>query len=87
MAGGAYPVTPGRSLVEILWEDLLSCIDRLMDKDELDLPEDDPDNNRLKGRAEGVAWCIAVILHSPKTPDINEVKAEAMERWEASRTE
>jgi hypothetical protein len=63
-----------------MWEDLMACIRDLMDSQ--DLVIDDPDLNRLKGRAEGIAWCIAVLTQSPAKPDINVVKAEAMERWE-----
>ena len=76
-----YKVPPGPTLLDIMWEDLLACISNLMDSQ--DLVIDDPDLNRLKGRAEGIAWCIAVLTQSPAKPDVNIVKAEAMERWSA----
>lgn len=85
MAGGAYPVEPGKTLLDIMWEDLLACISNLMDSQ--DLVIDDPDLNRLKGRAEGIAWCIAVLTQSPRPVDINAIKEEAMERWEAENAD
>lgn len=81
MVNQTYKVPSGKSIVDYLWEDLIATIDTLMNSE--DLVIDDPELNRTKGRAEGVAWSIAVMLHSPKTPDINVIKAEAMERWEA----
>jgi hypothetical protein len=81
------PSQGGRTLLSIMWEDLMACIRDLMDKDSLDLTDDNPELNRRKGRAEGVAWCIAVLTHSPRTPDINLIKAEAMERWEAEEAD
>jgi hypothetical protein len=70
----------GQSLLETMWADLVSCIDTLMNKDELEwaFPDSLP---RLQGRAEGVAWCIAVLTQSPRIIDIEKVKIEAMERW------
>jgi hypothetical protein len=70
-----------------MWEDLDGCIDTLMDNDTQDLSIDDADLNRLKGRAEGVAWCIAVMTQSPREININAIKTEAMERWEARNDE
>lgn len=73
------PKRTGQSLLDIMWGDLIACIDTLMDSQ--DLVIDDPELNRLKGRAEGVAWCIAVLSQSPRPIDVNLIKAEAMERW------
>jgi hypothetical protein len=83
MANDGYVVPAGKSILEILWEDLMATLDTLMNSE--DLVIDDPDLNRTKGRAEGVAWSIAVMTHSPRTPDINLIKAEAMEKWEAAQ--
>ena len=78
------------TLIEIMFEDLDRLMDQLMaDKmDALDAPEwDDESRYRAQGRAEGVAWCIAVLTQSPRTPNINTVKVEAMERWEARQAD
>jgi hypothetical protein len=79
------PKYAGRSIIEVLWEDLISCIDKLMESD--DYYDDDSgwDRTRTEGRAEGVAWSLAVMIQSPRTPDINLIKAEAMERWKAEQ--
>lgn len=79
------PVRKGGTLLDVMWADLLSCIDALMEPDES--YEDDSDSgwnrDRMEGRAEGVAWCIAVLTQSPRPVDINPIKQEAMERWQA----
>lgn len=74
-----------RTLQDIMWEDLLSCIDQLMEDD--DYYEDDSawDRTRCEGRAEGVAWCLAVLIQSPGRIDINRIKEEAMDRWRANQ--
>jgi hypothetical protein len=79
------PKYAGRSIIEILWEDLIACIDKLMESD--DYYDDDSgwDRTRTEGRAEGVAWSLAVMIQSPRMPDINLIKAEAMERWRAAQ--
>ena len=69
----------GASLLDTMWEDLVSCIDRLMKREDLDMSESDA--IRLQGRAEGVAWCLAVMTQSPRPIDINMIKVEAMDRW------
>lgn len=70
----------GNTLLSVIWNELDRCIDVLMHGSPDLFPFEDA---RLKGRAEGVAWCIAVLTQSPRPIDINAVKAEAMERWES----
>lgn len=73
------------TLLDQMWENLVNCIDKLMDEE---LQFDDPkDRFRLKGRAEGVAWCIAVLTQSPRPVNINAIKEEAMERWTAEHAD
>jgi hypothetical protein len=83
MANDGYSIPSGPSIQDLFWTELLDVITQLKDSD--DIVMDDPDLNRLKGRAEGISWCLAVMLHSPGIVDINEIKDTAMERWEATR--
>lgn len=76
------PSYAGKSILDVLWEDLLRCVDQLM-SDDNDWSESD--RARCQGRAEGVAWSIAVMTQYPRKPDINTVKQEAMERWDRER--
>lgn len=69
----------GKSLVEIMEGELDAIIDRLMTGQEAD-------DGRDPGRAEGVAYCIAVI-RMPYNPSIPIIKEQAMERWEARSAE
>jgi len=85
MDGEGFPLPPGRTLLDLMWDDLLDCITQLMESE--DFVMDDPDLNRLKGRAEGISWCIGVLTQSPRMVNINEIKAEAMERWEERERE
>jgi len=68
-----------------MWDDLLDCITQLMESQGLAM--NDQDLHRLRGRAEGVSWCIGVLTQSPRPVDINEIKVEAMERWEERERE
>lgn len=92
----------GRSLIEILWEELDSIMDRLMD----DGAPEPPRNHNAplsakeakefcnsfaewgeeRGQAQGVAYALAIMLN-PYQPNVPGVKAEAMERWEARQDE
>lgn len=62
----------GKTLLEILWDELISDIDSLMQE---------PDQIWMKGHAAGITWCIAILTHAPNDPDVDAIKAEAMERW------
>lgn len=80
---GGYAVPHGPTLLDRMWDDLIRTIDDLMHDDEYWDDDSGWDRSRTAGRAEGVAWCIAVLTQSPGEPDINTIKAEAMERWES----
>ena len=71
--------------MDLMWDDLLDCITQLMESQGLAM--NDQDLHRLRGRAEGVSWCIGVLTQSPRPVDINEIKVEAMERWEERERE
>jgi hypothetical protein len=58
----------------MLWEELMSIVERLMTGAEAA-------DGRDHGRAEGVAFCIAVMTN-PYKPSIPAVRVEAMRRWE-----
>jgi len=87
-------LTAGRSLLEILWEELDSIIDQLMSEDEPDKPKEDLPSiaigvlcegykmwGELRGQAQGVAYAIAVIT-DPYSPNVPAVREQAMQRWE-----
>lgn len=63
----------GRSILSMLWDELMSISERLLSGD----PAED---GRDPGRAEGVAYCIAVMTN-PYKPDIEAVRAEVVRRW------
>lgn len=64
----------GKSLLQHMWEELDAITARLMAGQ---------GGKRDKGRAEGVAWCIALV-QSPYNPSIDAVREQAMERYEAA---
>lgn len=64
----------GKTILELLWEELDAIMERLMSGGQAD-DERDP------GRAEGVAYAIAV-MQNPYLPNVDNVREQAMERWE-----
>lgn len=74
-AGGS--ACGGKTILELLWDELDSIMERLMTGTEAD-DERDP------GRAEGVAYAIAV-MQNPYLPSIDAVREKAMERWEEAQ--
>lgn len=68
----ASQVCAGKSILDMLWNELDSIVERLMA---------DADAEQDKGMAVGVAYAIAVI-ENPYLPDIERVRSEAMVRWE-----
>lgn len=64
--------TAGPSLLEKMWEELDSIVDRLMEGAEAA-------DGRDPGRAEGVAYCIAIV-QMPYAPDMMAIRAQAMDR-------
>lgn len=71
-SGGSH--CGGKTLYQMIWDEMDIVLDRLMEDGDAD-PED-------VGAARAVAYIIA-IMRNPYRPDIEAVKQEAMERWEA----
>lgn len=71
----ASQVCGGKSIFEMLWEELDAIVERLQAGASDDVEAD-------KGRAQGVAFAIATI-QNPYLPNIEAVRNEAMDRWEA----
>ena len=69
----------GRSLLEMMWEELDAVFERLIS----DNPAAD---GRDEGRAEGIATCIAIV-QQPYNPNLDSVREEAMARWETREAE
>lgn len=95
-ATGKPHVNAGRSIIEILWEELDSIMDRLMEDGEPDSEDfwwghDDFNAEEHKeacrewgeerGRAQSMAYAIAVMMN-PYAVDTPAVKKTAMARWE-----
>lgn len=76
-AGGA--ACGGQTILELLWQELMSVMERLMTGQEAE-DERDP------GRAEGIAYAIA-IMQNPYRPSIENVREQAMERWEEEQAQ
>lgn len=88
------PSCAGKSLLELLREEMDTVIDRLMSDDRPD-PDVEPDAlspsmwleyGEERGQAQGLAYAIAVI-ENPYQVDVPRVKDEAMERWEERNEE
>lgn len=69
----------GRSIVEMMEDELDAIVERLMDGGEAA-------DGRDPGRAEGVAFCIAII-QQPYNPSIDDVRNAAMLRYEEKMEE
>ena len=76
-AGGS--ACGGRTLLELMWDELDAITDRLMTGQE-------SDDGRDPGRAEGMAYAIAV-MQNPYRPSWESVRDQAVERWEQENPE
>lgn len=80
---GLRPIRPasqvcgGKSILEMMWGELDAIVERLMGGG---AAEDD------KGRAQGVAMCIALV-ENPYLPDVERIREQAMDRWEAQNAD
>lgn len=74
------PMCGGRSILEMAEEELDAVFERLMSG------EGQAEDGLDKGRAEGMARIIA-IFRNPYAPDLNMVRAMAVERWEEATLE
>lgn len=90
--------TAGKSILDLLWEKLDAAMDDLMDVEQPSewIADEDPNPRNcdptgmarewetwgtLRGTARGLAEAIALITNVYE-PDLDAVRAEAMERWE-----
>ena len=69
----------GRSLLDMMWEELMAVYERLVSGAAAA-------DGRDPGRAEGIAFCIAIV-QQPYNPDIESVREEAMRRWDEKELE
>jgi hypothetical protein len=67
----------GRSIVEMMEDELDSVVERLMNGGAAD-------DGRDPGRAEGMAFCIALI-RQPYNPNMESVREAAMDRYERAQ--
>lgn len=88
----------GKSILDILWEELDNVYDQLVTEDKPDkwtphkassaTKVGDPDEwqayGELRGQAQGLAYAIAV-MQNPYEVDVPGVKRQARERWEAAQ--
>jgi hypothetical protein len=65
-----------KSLLERMWEELDSIVERLV-------AEAESEDGQDRGRAEGVAYCIALIT-MPYAPSLDRIRQLAMERQAGS---
>jgi hypothetical protein len=73
------PDCAGKSLLEMLWDQLMGCYVELM---EVDWENPVDDDIRLQGHTLGLAEAISIIVNS-YAPNVDAVRAEAAERYEA----
>lgn len=76
-AGGS--ACGGRTLLELMWDELDTITDRLMTGQEAE-------DGRDPGRAEGMAYAIAV-MQNPYRPSWEQVRDQAVARWEEENPE
>lgn len=77
-AGGS--ACGGQTILELLWQELMVVVDRLMSEGQESGDGKDP------GRAEGIAYAIA-IMNNPYRPSVDSVREQAMARWEEENPE
>lgn len=88
-AGAPRPSCGGKSILDLIWDQLMEVYQDLMewrpvavDPDHPDWmhQEDAEDRGKLKGQALGFATAIAIITN-PYAPDLDAVRAEAGRRY------
>lgn len=84
MAGGAYPVPPGPSITEQIWDEMDHQLGKLMSLKEEGWAPGDKQLAAQTGHCLGIAKCLAIFMN-PYDPDVDAIRAEAMRRWEARR--
>lgn len=72
----------GPSLRELAFKELDAVMDRLMDA----TLDEQPISPTDRGEAKGLAIALAIFTN-PYNPNVDAIRAEAMERWEARNAE
>lgn len=91
---GIAPQHAGKSILEIIWEDLDAVYDQLVSEgapDLVGLSASEADAalvsyGELRGQAQGLAYAIAVI-QNPYDVDVPAVKKQARQRYEDASNE
>lgn len=74
----------GKSLLDLLWEQLDQFVDEYQEMTDGGFLEEAVAEAR--GRAHAAAVCVALVTN-PYSPQVDAIKAEAMERWEQRQDE
>lgn len=75
---GSRPSYAGRSILEIIWQELDHMMEIIMDADKYDLAEP---IDWYRARANGIAYAIAVI-QNPYEINLSQVREQAKQRWQ-----
>lgn len=79
------PSCGGKSILDLIWEELMEGYRRLMPGGEHgDLEISDPVRTNTSGVVLGLASAIAIIIN-PYAPNVDVVRTEARARWEAEQ--
>lgn len=76
-AARVVTVPAGKSILELMWDELDALMEILMDMKHWELEES---ADWYKGRANGLATCIALV-HNPYVPDVMAVRELAKQRY------
>lgn len=88
-------VNAGKTLIEIIWEELDAVVDRLKTEGKPKLPSASRTQEQSwkdqaeqwqaygeeRGQAQGLAYALAVLTN-PYNVDVDAIRSEALERWE-----
>jgi hypothetical protein len=84
-----------QALFEELWKELDTIVEHITSEGEPDvtqysflaqLKDDVQKWAEWRGQAQGIAYALAVLTN-PYAPDVDKIRAEAMERWEVGEEE
>lgn len=73
------PIYGGPTLLEALWSEMDTLMERLM-------TGTDAEDGGDKFRAQELAWVLAIVT-DPYEPSVDKIRAETMARWNASQAE
>lgn len=67
-------LTHGKSIIDMLWDELDTVVQRIMSEDGA------AEDGRDPGRAEGIATALSILLN-PYAPSLPEIREQAMQRY------